>query len=96
MKAIILSGHLFVIAVLACSIALIPARGADVPKMEMTTDIPASITAPDKVETRIGTLNFKDGFPDDGTVKKVYDNLDFQRAVQAYLFGLSGSSSWST
>ena len=62
------------------------------PKMEMTTDIPASITLPDKVETRIGTLNFKDGFPDDDTVKKVYDNLDFQRAVQAYLFGLSAVS----
>ena len=26
------------------------------PKMKMTTDIPASITAPDEVETSIGTL----------------------------------------
>jgi hypothetical protein len=31
----------------------------------MTTDIPPEITSPDSVETRIGTLNFFDGFPDD-------------------------------
>jgi hypothetical protein len=29
------------------------------PKMKMTTDIPEEITTPDKVETRVGTLNFK-------------------------------------
>lgn len=65
---------------------------AQTPPMKMTTDIPPSITIPDKVETRLGTLNFTDGFPDDATVQKVYDNLDFQRAVQAYLLGLSAVS----
>jgi hypothetical protein len=44
------------------------------------------------VETRLGTLNFFDGFPDDATVEKLYDNLDFQRAVQAYLLGLAPMS----
>ncbi len=57
--------------------------------MKMTTDIPQGIAIPDKVETRLGTLNFFDGFPDDATVDKLYDNLDFQRAVQAYLLGLA-------
>src|ERR1035438_3091268 len=61
-------------------------------KYKMTTDIPASITTPDKVETRIGTLNFFDGFPDKATVEKVYDNLDFQRGVQAYLTALPAVS----
>jgi hypothetical protein len=56
--------------------------------MKMTTDIPASITTPDEVKTRLGTLKFTDGFPDQATVDKVYDNLDFQYAVQAYLAGL--------
>jgi hypothetical protein len=28
------------------------------PKMKMTTDIPAAITTPDSVETRLGTLKF--------------------------------------
>ncbi len=56
---------------------------------KMTTDIPPGIAMPDKVETRLGTLRFFDGFPDEATVEKLYDNLDFQRAVQAYLLALA-------
>jgi hypothetical protein len=55
----------------------------------MTTQVPAGIASPDKVETRLGTLEFFDGFPDDASVEKLYDNLDFQRAVQAYLLALA-------
>jgi hypothetical protein len=55
---------------------------------KMTTDIPPGIAMPDSVETRLGTLKFFDGFPDDASVEKIYDNLDFQRAVQAYLLAL--------
>jgi hypothetical protein len=58
----------------------------------MTTDIPASITTADSVDTRLGTLTFSDGFPDDRTVQKVYDNLDFQRGVQAFLDSLPAAS----
>jgi hypothetical protein len=58
----------------------------------MTTEIPPSITTPDNVETRVGTLRFFDGFPDEATVEKCYDNLDFQRGVQAYLTGLPAVS----
>jgi hypothetical protein len=61
-------------------------------KPRMATDVPASITIPDRVETRLGTLKFKDGFPDDASVQKVYDNLDFQRAVQAYLTAMPAAS----
>ena len=62
------------------------------PKMKMTTEIPPAITTPDKVETRLGTLKFFDGFPDDETVQKVYDNLDFERGVQAFLTAMPGAS----
>ena len=61
-------------------------------KMKMTTPIPSSITTPDSVETRLGTLKFTDGFPDDATVQKVYDSLDFQRGVQTFLSGMPGTS----
>jgi hypothetical protein len=54
----------------------------------MTTPIPPGIAIPDKVDTRLGTLNFFDGFPDNASTKKIFDNLDFQRAVQAYLLAL--------
>jgi hypothetical protein len=62
------------------------------PKMKMTTPIPPSITTPDSVDTRIGTMKFFDGFPDDSTVQKVYDNLDFMRGVDAFLNAMPGAS----
>ena len=58
----------------------------------MATEIPAAITMPDSVETRLGTLRFTDGFPDDATVEKVFDNLDFQHAVQAFLTTMPAAS----
>ena len=57
-------------------------------KYKMTTDIPVGITMPDSVKTRLGTLRFFDGYPDKATVQALYDNLDFQRAVQAFLSAL--------
>ncbi len=59
---------------------------------KMTTEIPAGILTPDTVETRLGTLRFFDGFPDEATVQTVYDNLDFQRAVQAFLTALPAAA----
>ena len=38
-------------------------------------------------DTRIGTLNFENGFPSEDTTRKVFDELDYQRAVQAFLWG---------
>jgi hypothetical protein len=65
---------------------------ADAPKLKMTTAIPEEITTPDSVETRLGTLKFFDGFPDEKTTQLVYDNLDFQRGVQAFLTCVPGAS----
>ena len=62
------------------------------PVMQMTTDIPADILTPDRVETRIGTLRFFDGMPDAATVEKAYDNLDFLRGVEVFLSAMSGAS----
>ncbi len=64
---------------------IVTSAHAQSPKMKMTTEIPASITIADKVETRFGTLNFEDGFPTKETAQKIYDQLDFQRAVQSVL-----------
>ena len=47
--------------------------------------IPESIMTPDKVETRLGTLEFYDGMPTDETAQKVFDNLDFMRGVEVFL-----------
>ena len=66
-------------------VLLSSALWADAPKMKMTTDIPASITTPDKAETSIGTLEFTDGFPSKTTIQKSYDYLDTMRAVDVFL-----------
>jgi hypothetical protein len=55
-------------------------------------DVPAKITTPDTVETRIGTLRFKDGGPDPATVQLAYDQLDFGRGIDAFLTGMSATS----
>ena len=62
------------------------------PKMKMTTPIPDSIVTPESVDTRLGKLNFFDGFPDDATSEKLYDNLDFMRGVEAFLNAMPGAS----
>ena len=46
----------------------------------------AQQTTPDSVQTRSGTLNFERGYPTEETVRKVFDEIDYQRAVQAYLW----------
>jgi hypothetical protein len=40
------------------------------------------------VETRIGNLEFDLGLPTEGTVSKLFDEIDFQRACQAYLWAM--------
>jgi hypothetical protein len=79
---------------LACAIAVtIFTGGATQPAhAQATAGIPPSITTPDKVETRIGTLDFKDGLPSKTTLDKVYDNLDFTYAYRAFMDNLRGVS----
>ena len=57
---------------------------------QTATAIPPAISTPDKVETRIGPLDFKDGAPSAATVAKVYDNLDFTHAFEAFVNTFQG------
>lgn len=40
------------------------------------------------VETRVGTFEFINGYPSDESIDRLYNEMDFQRAVQVYLWGL--------
>ena len=44
------------------------------------------------IDTRIGNLefthDFANGYPTDDTVSKLHEEMDFQRATQAYLWSL--------
>jgi hypothetical protein len=52
--------------------------------------------AQETIDTRIGKLTFESGYPSQETVEKLYDEMDFQRAAQAYLWGLPavGLNEW--
>ena len=41
---------------------------------------------PDSVDSRLGTLQYKLGVPTPETSQKLFDEMDFQRAVQCYLW----------
>ncbi len=62
--------------------------------MKMATEIPESILMPDSIDSRIGRLEFFDGFPTDETAQKAYDFLDFQRAVDTFLDEMRAASSY--
>ena len=89
---IVIRNSLLAFALLASVFASIcvsqPLSGSPASQHQYSTPMPKGVASPDKVETRLGTLNFFDGFPDKATAEKLYDNLDFQRAVQAYLLAL--------
>ncbi len=57
---------------------------------QTNTAISPAITTPDRVESRIGTLDFKDGMPSKDTLSKVYDNLDFTHAFDAFVNTFQG------
>ena len=65
---------------------------ANPPKMKMTTEIPANVLIPDKVETRLGTLEFFDGVPTAETAQKIWDNQDFSRAVESMIMTTPAAS----
>ena len=44
------------------------------------------------IDSQIGDLEFEAGYPQSHTVQMLYDELDFQRAVQAYLWALPMAS----
>ena len=56
------------------------------------TPIPAKIMTPDRIDTRIGPLEFDDGRPSPDTVERLYDFVDLTRGVQAFLDGIPAAS----
>ncbi len=60
-----------------------------------STDIPAGLNTPDRVETQIGTLEFKDGAPNAATTQKVCDNLLYVRGVDPFMNSFSGASAFA-
>ena len=41
-----------------------------------------------RVESRLGTIELENGYPTAATAAKIFDDIDYQRACQAYLWAL--------
>jgi hypothetical protein len=54
-----------------------------------------SISTPERVDSRLGTLDFVDGFPSAATSELVYDHLDFAHALNVFLNGFAGASTYA-
>jgi hypothetical protein len=60
---------------------------------KFAAEVPESVTTPTRVHTELlGDLEFFDGMPNQATVKKAYDFLDFSRGVEAFLNGMPAAS----
>jgi hypothetical protein len=51
-----------------------------------------AISTPDRVESRLGLLEFDDGAPSEETAALLYDHLDFMNGVQAFIRAIPGAS----
>ena len=51
-----------------------------------------SLTTPDTIESKIGTLQFKDGYPTADTAAKIRDELDYLHGVEAFVNSIQGVS----
>jgi hypothetical protein len=62
---------------------------------QTATQIPPQSTTPDRVESRLGTLQFRDGMPSAETADKVYEQLDYVHAVNTFLNGIAAVNMWA-
>ena len=81
------SAVLGALLLLSASVAI----SAQVPKYKV--NVPETVMTPDKLHTGLlGDLEFIDGMPSKGTVKKAYDFLDTARGAEALLNGIPAAS----
>lgn len=82
----------FAVLMVLATVVMTPTAFAKEKTPGYNNKIPESIMTPDKVETRIGTLEFFDGIPTKETSALLYDNLDFLRGVETFLNGIPATS----
>jgi hypothetical protein len=58
----------------------------------LNAEIPTKIMTPDRVSSRLGTLEFFDGMPSDAIAATVLDHLTFLRGVEVFLSTIPAAS----
>ena len=89
--------HLVLKTILALTVgAAVLAGSATSPaNAQSRAAIPPGLVTPERVQTSIGTLEFKDGAPTPGTAEKVRDTLDFINAVNVFNNSFRGASAYA-
>ncbi|MDE0588304.1 DUF1254 domain-containing protein [Halocynthiibacter sp. C4] len=73
-------------------VMLLAVGSATITATQLRADVPASISTPDQVETRLGTLEFKDGYPTKETAEAVRNELDYIHGVESFMNSIQGVS----
>lgn len=75
---------------LICSVAFILVASPIL--ADVSTETVKSLSAPSTIDTRAGKLEFRDGVPTEEAAQKIYDTLDFTRALNVYNNSFRGAS----
>ena len=59
-----------------------------IPAVAPTTAQAQGLPTTGSIDSRLGKLDLENGYPSAATAEKVFDNIDYQRACQAYLWAL--------
>ena len=59
---------------------------------ELAKEVLGSLSTPERVESRLGALEFKDGAPSAKTVETLYDHLDYVHTLNAFLTAFPAAS----
>ncbi|WP_104165142.1 DUF1254 domain-containing protein [Cryobacterium sp. N22] len=62
------------------------------PQARVSSETTASLSTPDRIESRLGTLEFNDGAPSEATAELLYEHLDFLHGVEAFINSYPGAS----
>jgi hypothetical protein len=60
--------------------------------MSVSSETLHSIATPERLDTRVGALDFVDGVPSRESAETVYDHLDFVHGLNVFLNGYAGAS----
>jgi Protein of unknown function (DUF1254) len=63
--------------------------------MTVSSETLHAISTPDRLDSRVGTLESVDGVPSGETAELVYDHLDFVHGLNVYLDGFAGASTYA-
>ena len=63
--------------------------------MTVSSETLRTISTPERLETWLGRLEFRDGVPSGVTVETLYDNLDFVHGVNVFLNAFPGASTYA-